>query len=104
MRSAKSLVRVFKSTTLLDSSFILHPSSLFYGVAQHSQSVNLHFHDIAALQEHRRFAGETDARGRAGENEVSWLQGEDLGQVRQGGPDAENHLPGGAVLHRFAVE
>src|ERR1700680_1198399 len=57
--------------------------SLYHRVPQHTQSLDLHFHHVAALQEHGRLPRDADTGRRAGEDQIARLQRENLRQVSQ---------------------
>src|SRR5262245_677408 len=53
-------------------------------VAERPKLIDLDFDLVAGLEEHRRLAGEADAGGRAGEDEIAHLQSEYVRQVGDG--------------------
>ena len=73
-----------------------------------AQAFNAQVHDVALLEEHRRWLAiflDTHAHAgwRAGGDDVTWLQGHELADVADQFGDTKNHGLGGASLHALAI-
>ncbi len=61
-------------------------------IRQHSKSFNLNFHDIAVLQENRRFACEAHAGRRSGSHDIAGFERDEARQKFDQFGHAEDHL------------
>jgi len=74
------------------------------GVLQTTQFFDFNDDGIAVLHPDLGVAAHADAVGRAGEDDVSGLEGESVGAELDQLSDAEDHFPRVALLHDFIVE
>ena len=75
-----------------------------HGIAERAQVIDLDLDDIARLEPDRRLARHADARGRAGEDQVARLQGENSREISDQLVDLEDELAGARVLHGLAIQ
>jgi hypothetical protein len=73
-------------------------------VPQHADVADLCLHDVPRAKVDGRLAAVADAAGRAGRDDVAWLQRREARQDRDESSHREDHLRRGAVLHRPAVD
>src|SRR6186997_1590501 len=66
-------------------------------VPQGPEAVDLDLDDVPRPEPDRRGARHADAGGRAGEDQVAWLEGEDLGEVGDHLVDPEDELGSAGV-------
>ena len=73
-------------------------------VYQHTDIFNFDFHAIPWLQEDRWGSGGADAGWGSGENQVPWMQGDQLRNVSDDFIHLENQLFGRRILQGLAVQ
>src|SRR5262245_60462506 len=96
-----------RNKLLHNSSFIIH--NLCSGLVHHwVRELTDHFdfdrYGVAGLQKHWRLACGADAVGRAGHDDGAGEERRAAAEKGDERADVENHVLGGPVLHRLAVE
>src|SRR5713226_724041 len=75
----------------------------FYRVAQHTDALDLSFHDIASLEEFGWVAREADAAGCACGNNVPSFKRHALGEDGNDAANVKEHVGGGVFLFGDAI-
>src|SRR3954447_19658531 len=74
------------------------------GIGEDAEALDLDLDDVSGREQPLRVAGVTDARRRAGGQQVTRPQRERAGDEGEGVADGVDHLVGGAVLDHLAVD
>src|SRR5579884_3548945 len=70
------------------------------GIGQRTQASDGHRDRISRLEEYRRVAEDADAAGRAGRDDIAWLQGHHLRKIGHQIGNIEDQVARVGALHR----
>src|SRR5689334_14214686 len=90
--------------SLTSTSIGSKPSQYARPIAQRANLLDLHHYLIPILHPQWRFAAHPHTKWRAGADQVAWLQGHELADVRDQVRHVEDHVVRIGALHHLAIQ